>query len=134
MNKLLAGFALCAFLISAPQAQADDMDRLVQSLCEYTKANDRTNLRKKLKATDMQLRRVYGGMVCGAEGSFNGGTLLRVAITFGATDAAEFIVSQVGADTVKAPEHDGKSVLQWGEEQSSDPVKKAVVDIIRAAG
>ena len=133
MSKLLAGFALCAVLISAPQAQADDMDRLVQSLCEYTKANDRTNLRKKLKATDMQLRRVYGGMVCGADGSFNGGTLLRVAITFGAADAAEFIVSQVGADTVKTPEQDGKSVLQWGEEQSSDPAKKAVVDVIKAA-
>lgn len=133
MQKLLAGLLVCAALVPAAPAQADDLDRLVQSLCDYTKANDRTNLRKKLKSADVQLRRVYNGVVCGADGEFPGGSLLRVTVVYGAADAAEFIVSQVGADTAKSPEADGKSVVQWGQQYSSDANKKAVLDIINGA-
>ena len=134
MQKLIPGLLFCAALMPVAPAQADDLDRLVQSLCDYTKANDRANLRKKLKSADVQLRRVYGGVTCGADGAFPGGSLLRVTVAYGAADAAEFIVSQVGADTIKAPEQDGKSVVQWGEQFNGDASKKAVVDLLKAAG
>ncbi|NQD37208.1 DUF3718 domain-containing protein [Permianibacter sp. IMCC34836] len=124
-------------LLSAPasnvQAADDDYARLAATLCDFARANDRTLFRKKIKDADLQLRRVYGGILCGKEGAFNGGSLLRTAIAFNATDVTDFILSQVGNAAVSAPEHDGKTILQWTEEQAaSDPAKKPFIDMLKA--
>lgn len=125
-------------LLSAPasnvQAADDEYTRLAATLCDYAKANDRTLFRKKLKDADLQLRRVYGGISCGKDGSFNGGSLLRAAIASNATDVAEFILSQVGTAATSSPEHDGKTIVQWTEEAAAaDASKKPFVDLLKAA-
>lgn len=106
----------------------DDTDRLLVSICEYTKGNDRSNLRKKIKAADLQMRRIYGGIVC------DGQSLLRYAVNNNANEAAEFIVSQIGKDALNTPEKDGKSVVQWTQGQAAaDPAKKIFLDIFSGA-
>jgi len=124
-------------LLSAPAstvlAADDEYTRLAATLCDYAKANDRTLFRKKLKDADLQLRRIYGGVLCAKDGGFAGGTLLRTAIANNATDVADFILSQVGNSAVSNPEHDGKTILQWTEEQAAaDASKKAFIDLLKA--
>lgn len=123
-------------LLSAPasniQAADDEYVRLAATLCDYARANDRTLFRKKLKDADLQLRRVYGGILCAKDGSFLGGTLLRTAIAFNATDVAEFILSQTGSSALSSPEHDGKTIVQWTEEQASADASKKPFQIGRA--
>ena len=135
MKKLLL-LALLP-LLSAPAstvlAADDEYIRLAATLCDYAKANDRTLFRKKLKDADLQLRRIYGGVLCAKDGAFSGGTLLRTAIANNATDVADFILSQVGNSAVSNPEHDGKTILQWTEEQAAaDASKKAFIDLLKA--
>ncbi len=133
----LALLTVVAAAVAAPSVLAadDDYVRLASNLCDYTKANDRSLMRKKLKEADLQLRRVYGGILCAKDDKFSGGTLLRTAVAHGATDAADFILSQVGGAATKNPEHDGKTIVQWTEEQAaSDPGKKAFLDMFAAAG
>lgn len=135
MKKLLL-LALLP-LLSAPAstvlAADDEYTRLAATLCDYAKANDRTLFRKKLKDADLQLRRIYGGVLCAKDGGFAGGSLLRTAIANNATDVADFILSQVGNSAVSSPEHDGKTILQWTEEQAAaDASKKAFIDLLKA--
>ena len=136
MKKLLL-LALLP-LLSAPASNVlaadDEYTRLAATLCDYAKANDRTLFRKKLKDADLQLRRIYGGVLCGKDGGFAGGTLLRTAIASNATDVADFILSQVGASATSSPEHDGKTIVQWTEEQAAaDASKKPFLDLLKTA-
>lgn len=136
MKKLLL-LALLP-LLSAPASNVlaadDEYTRLAATLCDYAKANDRTLFRKKLKDADLQLRRIYGGVLCGKDGAFAGGTLLRTAIASNATDVADFILSQVGASATSSPEHDGKTIVQWTEEAAAaDASKKPFLDLLKTA-
>lgn len=127
LTVVLALFSSSLLLSTSARAD-DDTDRLLVSICEYTKANDRSNLRKKIKAADLQLRRIYGGIIC------DGQSLLRLAVASNANEAAEFIVSQIGKDALSAAEKDGKSVLQWTEAQAAaDASKKVFLDIFAGA-
>ncbi|HEX4910199.1 MAG TPA: DUF3718 domain-containing protein [Permianibacter sp.] len=131
---LLALIPLLSTPVSTVLAADDEYTRLAATLCDYAKANDRTLFRKKLKDADLQLRRIYGGVLCAKDGAFGGGTLLRTAIANNATDVADFILSQVGNSAVSSPEHDGKTILQWTEEQAAaDASKKAFIDLLKAA-
>lgn len=130
---LLALLPLLSFPTSNVLAD-DEYTRLAATLCDYAKANDRTLFRKKLKDADLQLRRIYGGILCAQDGAFAGGTLLRTAIASNASDVADFILSQVGASATSNPEHDGKTIVQWTEEQAaSDASKKAFLDMLKAS-
>lgn len=130
---LLALIPLLSTPVSTVLAADDEYTRLAATLCDYAKANDRTLFRKKLKDADLQLRRIYGGVLCAKDGAFGGGTLLRTAIANNATDVADFILSQVGNSAVSSPEHDGKTILQWTEEQAAaDASKKAFIDLLKA--
>lgn len=125
---LLSIVALSLLLPCIPVRADDEMDRLLVSICEFTKGNDRSNLRKKIKSADLQLRRIYGGIVC------DGQSLLRFAVNNNANEAAEFIVSQIGKDALSTPEKDGKSIMQFTEAAAAaDPAKKVFVDLFNGA-
>lgn len=131
MKRLIA--CALALAVAAPMtAGADDMARVLASVCEYTKANDRGNLRKKLDGAGLDLRRVYDGIVC------PGGSLLRVAVSAGSVDAATFIATKVGKVGLNKAESDGKTVIAWAEEQiaGADANGKAlmqpVLDMLKA--
>jgi hypothetical protein len=131
---LLALLPLLATPASNVLAADDDYTRLAATLCDFAKANDRTLFRKKLKDADLQLRRIYGGILCAKDGTFNGGSLLRTAIASNATDVADFILSQVGVSATSSPEHDGKTIVQWTEEvAATDASKKAFIDMLKTA-
>ncbi|MBI2381721.1 MAG: DUF3718 domain-containing protein [Gammaproteobacteria bacterium] len=132
MKGLIACTLALAVVLPVPAA-ADDMGRVLASVCEYTKANDRGNLRKKLDGAGLDLRRVYDAIVCPG-----GMSLLRVATEAGAVDAATFIATKVGKNALGKAEKDGKSPVAWAEEKvaAADANGKAlmqpVLDMLKA--
>lgn len=127
--------ALCLVVASAgfsaptPVKAADEeMTRLVTALCDFTKENDRSNLRKKLTQAHIRLRQIYGGFYC------EGLSLYRLAVKYNANEAAEYIAGQLGAEGLSVPERDGKTCVDWVKEQiAADASKQQFLDIINSA-
>lgn len=137
--KRVISCALAAILALPLSAfAADEMARVIASVCDYTKANDRGNLRKKLDDAGLDLRKVYEGISCPAAGAFEGGSLLRLAAAFGSVDAATFIAAKIGKNGLNKPERDGKTVIAWAEAKaaSGDATTKElmqpVVDLLKS--
>lgn len=89
------------------------IDRMVDSLCDYAKTDNRQALRKKIKHSKMKLRQVYQSVTCGSEGSFEGGSLLRTATYFNSFNVAKYLVLQIGKQGLNKIESDGKTVTSW---------------------
>ncbi|MBI2381393.1 MAG: DUF3718 domain-containing protein [Gammaproteobacteria bacterium] len=109
--------AAVALALPVPALAADDLSRVAATLCEYAKSNDRSGLRKKLDAADLDLRRVYDGIVCAGDGKFEGGSLLRAATAHGAMDSATFIATKIGKNGLNKAEKDGMTIVQWTEKK-----------------
>ena len=116
-------------LATPNQAKADSLQRLAENLCEYAKTDNRASMRKKLKGARMKLKAIYPGLICGA-----GGSLMRVAVSNNALNAAKFIASKAGKKSLGGVEKDGKTALQFTEGlvASGDAGKQAFVDVIQA--
>jgi len=127
--KVLAVAVMMFASAGIPQkAQADDLQRLAENLCDYAKNNNRASMRKKLKSARMRLKVIYPGLICGS-----GGSLMRVAVTNDAVDAAKFIATKAGKG-LGAAEKDGKTVLEYAEGlvAAGDASKQAYVDLIKS--
>lgn len=122
-----AAALLVAGIVPVKPAAADDMTRVLASVCEYTKANDRSNLRKRLDSAGIDLRHTYDGIAC------NNMSLLRTAAVEGAVDTATFIATKVGKNAINKPEADGKTVLEWAEGQvASNPKIQPVLELLKS--
>lgn len=122
--KYAAFTSLLLLSLCATAHADDDFDRAVDSLCDYTRANDRAGLRRKLDDSGIELRRVYEEIRCGGEGS-----LLRVAAGNGALDAATIIITKAGRKSLTEPEKDGMTSVQWAQKKldSADAGGKAKI-------
>ena len=136
MNKLILKSKIVAVAVAlsftgmtSQTAQANDLQRLAENLCEYAKTDNRSSMRKKLKGLSMNLKAIYPGLICG-----KGGTLMRVAVANDAMNAAKFIASKAGKKSLRIVENDGKSVLQFTENlvAGGDASKQAFVELIKA--
>lgn len=107
----------------------DGVSRLAVSLCDFAKADDRTSMRRKLKAVGIKLRQVYSTITCGNEGS-----LLRVATNNEAIKAAQFLASNAGKENLKKQESDGKNILEWTKElvANGDTSKQPFVELFES--
>ncbi|MCW8875967.1 MAG: DUF3718 domain-containing protein [Kangiellaceae bacterium] len=124
-TAFVSAVALSSISFSAV-TQANDVERLVMSLCEAAKSDDRSGMRKKLKSAKLRLRNIYTGINCGPDGS-----LLRVATTNGAMEAATFIATKIGKKNLAKAESDGKTIVQFTQElvAGGDASKQAFVDL-----
>ncbi len=132
MKKIVSFIFTFTLLIgvSPSHVQAnDDLLRLAISLCDFAKADDRTSMRRKLKAAGMKLRAIYPAIRCGSSGS-----LLRVATENNAMEAAKFLASKVSDDAFTTPDQeDGKTLVQWAEGlvAAGDASKQQFVDLFK---
>ncbi len=115
MKYLLIAVLTTSLVFSSAPAKADDLKRLVSSLCDYAQHNSRSSMRKKLKQARIKLRQIYASVRCKPADGFEGGSLLRVSTFFGSFESAKFIVSQIGKKGVGASEKDGKNITAWTE-------------------
>ena len=92
MKVLIALTIMLTCMLIGQPAKAYFDDRLVQSLCEYTKANDRSRIRKRLKQARLKFRKVYPTIQC------EGMSMLDYAIANNAEDVIKFIETQISSD------------------------------------
>lgn len=102
-----------ASLLFAGNAQADVTDAL-QNICTIVKADDKGELRKKMKRVQsdfrLKLKDYYTGVTCG------GNSLIRTAMLNNAIETGTLMVKKMPKGDLKAPEKDGKTVLAWASE------------------
>jgi hypothetical protein len=106
-----------ASLIFAGNAQADVSEAL-QNICTIVKADDKGELRKKMKRVQsdfrLKLKDYYTGVSCG------GNSLIRTAMLNNAVETGTLMVKKMPKGDLKAPEKDGKTVLIWASENGLD--------------
>ena len=104
-------------LFTAGNAQADVSEAL-QNICTIVKADDKGELRKKMKRVQsdfrLKLKDYYTGVTCG------GNSLIRTAMLNNAVETGTLMVKKMPKGDLSAPEQDGKTVLAWASENCLD--------------
>lgn len=102
-------------LFTAGTVQADVNDDL-QNICTIVKADDKGELRKKMKKVEndykLKLQDYYTGISCGGE------SLIRVAFLNSAVETGELMIKKMPKSLLNAPEGDGKTLRAWVSEQN----------------
>ncbi len=118
-----------ASLLFAGNAQADINDAL-QNICTIVKADDKGELRKKMRRVqsdyNLKLKDYYTGVSCG------GNSLIRTAMLNNSEETGTLMVKKMPRGDLEAPEKDGKTVLVWASENGLDtsPIVTALNDRI----
>lgn len=98
-------------------AQADVAEDL-QNICTIVKADDKSELRKKMKLVQsdykLKLKDIYAGISCG------GNSLIRTAMLNNAVETGTLMVKKMPKGDLSAPEQDGKTVIAWASENGLD--------------
>ena len=96
--------------VFAGTAQAD-VNAALANICTIVKADDKSELRKKMKRvqTDykLKLQDYYNGVSCG------GNSLIRHAFLANATEAGKLLVKKMPKSSLNAPESDGQTLRAW---------------------
>ena len=106
-----------ASLIFSGNAQAD-INEALQNICTIVKADDKGELRKKMKRVQsdfrLKLKDYYQGVSC------SGNSLIRTAMLNNAVETGTLMVKKMSKGDLRAPEKDGKTVLVWASENGLD--------------
>ena len=116
-------------LLFAGAAQADVSEAL-QNICTIVKADDKGELRKKMKIVQsdykMKLQDYYSGVSC------SGNSLIRTAMLSNAIETGTLMVKKMPKSDLSSPEQDGKTIAVWASENGLDssPIALALKDRI----
>jgi hypothetical protein len=106
-----------ASLIFSSSAQAE-LSEALQNICTIVKADDKGELRKKMKRVqsdyNLKLKDYYTGVSCG------GNSLIRTAMLNNAEATGTLMVKKMPKSNLSTPEKDGKTVLVWASENGLD--------------
>ncbi len=114
-----------ASLMFVGSAQADISEAL-QNICTIVKADDKGELRKKMKRVQsdfrLKLKDYYTGVSCG------GNSLIRTAMLNNAIETGSLMVKKMPRGDLTAPEKDGKTVLAWASDNglNASPIVTAL--------
>jgi hypothetical protein len=104
-------------LFTMGNAQAE-LSEALQNICTIVKADDKGELRKKMKLVqsdyNLKLKDYYTGVSCG------GNSLIRTAMLNNAVKTGTLIVKKMPKSDLGAPEKDGKTVIDWASENGLD--------------
>ncbi|MCF2947897.1 DUF3718 domain-containing protein [Paraglaciecola aquimarina] len=115
--------------ILAGNAQAD-VGEALQNICTIVKADDKGELRKKMKMVEsdfsLKIKDYYSGVSCG------GNSLIRTAMLSNAIETGTLIVKKMPKSDLSAPEKDGKTVAVWAAENglADSPIAAVLKDRI----
>ncbi|WP_100656978.1 DUF3718 domain-containing protein [Alteromonas flava] len=118
-----------ASLMFSGTAQAD-VNEALANICNIVQADDKGQLRKKMKAVqsdyNLRLSDYYSGITCG------GNSLIRTAILNNAVEAGELLVKKMPKSALSEPEQDGKTLTAWVTEQglAGNPVAAVLAERI----
>ena len=126
--KTSIALAAASFIVTGT-AHADINDAL-QNICTIVKADDKGELRKKMKMVQsdyrMKLQDCYSGVSCGGQ------SLIRTAMLNNAVETGTMMVKKMPKGDLNAPEQDGKTISDWAAENGLDssPIVAALNDRI----
>ena len=126
--KTSIAIAASSIVFAAP-AQADVAEAL-QNICTIVKADDKSELRKKMKRVQsdyrLKLQDYYTGITCG------GNSLIRTAMLNDAVETGTLMVKKMPKSDLSAPEKDGKTVVAWASENglTTSPIVAVLNDRI----
>ncbi|MEI8648355.1 DUF3718 domain-containing protein [Paraglaciecola sp. Hal342] len=126
--KTSIAIAATSVVFAAP-AQADVAEAL-QNICTIVKADDKSELRKKMKRVQsdyrLKLQDYYTGITCG------GNSLIRTAMLNDAVETGTLMVKKMPKSDLSAPEKDGKTVVAWASENglTTSPIVAVLNDRI----
>jgi hypothetical protein len=116
-------------LLTVNNAQAD-VNEALQNICTIVKADDKDELRKKMKRVqsdfNLKLKDYYTGISCG------GDSLIRTAMLNNAIKTGTLMVKKMSKGDLSAPENDGKTIIAWALENGleTSPIVTALNDRI----
>lgn len=111
-------------------SQAGDVETALANICTIIVADDKSELRKKIKVVRsdfrLQLKDYYTGIKC------NGNSMIRAAALNNAVEAGTLLVKKMPKKDLAEPEGDGKTLQVWLAEQglASDPIALALQERI----
>ena len=96
-------------------AQADGISDALANICTIVQADDKGELRKKMRSVQsdyrLKLRDYYSGISC------DGQSLIRTAVTSNAIEVGTLLVKNMPSKDLQEPEADGKTLQAWIAEQ-----------------
>lgn len=123
MLKLVkTSLVLSAVAMSFSAVVKADINDDLQNICTIVKADDKGELRKKMKKVEsdhsLKLQDYYSGISCGGE------SLIRLAMLNNAVESGTLMIKKMPKSVLTAPEADGKTLLDWSNEKglSSSPI------------
>lgn len=110
LKTTLFATAVTCSLLFAGNATADVTADLA-NICTIVKADDKSELRKKIKKVQsnhrLKLQDYYTGITCG------GDSLIRAAFKANAVDTGSLLVKKMPKSQLNTPEADGKTLRAW---------------------
>lgn len=107
---------------SAAQA---DVNEALANICTIVQADDKGELRKKMKRVQsdyrLKLKDYYSGISCG------GNSLIRTAMLNNAVETGTLLVKKMPKSALSQPEQDGKTLTAWVSEQGLESNAVAAV-------
>ena len=107
----VVAIAYASVLSSAQAVVAEDL----QNICTIVKADDKSELRKKMKKVEsdyrLKLQDYYTGISCEGE------SLIRIAFLNNALETGELMIKKMPKSLLNAAESDGKTLRAWVSER-----------------
>lgn len=129
-TKLYALAIAIPFALGSVPSQASEIETALANICNIVVADDKSELRKKIKIVRsnfrLQLKDYYTGIKC------NGNSMIREAVLNNSVKAGTLLVKKMPKKDLAAPEEDGKTLQAWINEQglSDNPIALALLDRI----
>lgn len=128
LKKKILTVALMTLMAST--ANANDVQTTLSNICNIVIADDKAELRKKMKIVrtnfQLKLKDYYDGISC------NGNSLIRTAALNNAVESGTLLVKKMPKKHLSAPEKDGKTLQAWFDEQGlgGNPIATELSDRI----
>ena len=110
--------ASTALLFAMSGTASAGVEEDLQNICTIVKADDKSELRKKMKRMQsdyrLKLHDYYSGITCGGQ------SLIRTAMLNNAVEAGTLLIKKMPKKELSAPEQDGKALSTWVSENGLD--------------
>lgn len=111
MLKIVKASLVIAGTFGVSSVAHADVSEALANICTIVQADDKGELRKKMRAVQsdyrMKLKDYYSGVSC------SGNSLIRTAMLNNAVEAGELLVKKMPKSDLQAPEADGKTLQAW---------------------
>lgn len=111
LSKILVATTILSSISMLSQSANAAIEDELANICNIVKANDKSELRKKLKGVqsnfNLRLSDYYDGITC------DGNSLIRTALLSDAADTGVFLVKKLSKSKLNEPEYDGMLLSAW---------------------